>query len=291
MNDLLLWMSAKSFGTQQSFRAKVAEFDGGGRGSIARHRLAEWNLSKLAHAEFRAAPDGADWRVTPPVLAADDFQGRAILCGARTPTLSARLVVAAGPGQVEIRHQSAGPDVIQVCASNAPALAAISKEAAIPVQWNAPLAALAAGTSPNDATLQPTTMPIGGWTVTRFSRSQLGWVDSSAQEAAKARFGLFRFRSEYGTAYILIEGGQPWACEPAQAKFRILGRRSRALIYDSTAYELQVRSSCRPPSLVERALVLCSGHLPAFREGYFIYTHVERSMAGVVAELLGQRLY
>ena len=55
----------------------------------------------------------------------------------------------------------------------------------------ASLALLAACTPPKDMTLQPVELPVGGWEVTRFSKSQIAWVSSTAGEAAKAISGLF----------------------------------------------------------------------------------------------------
>lgn len=293
MNDLLLWISAKRAGSVQSFRGKATELDpGAAASSVAKHRLAEWNLSRLGHAEFGPAADGAEWRVAPPVLAAGDFHGpcRAVLCGARTPALVARLAASAEPGQIHVHPQSAGPDIIEAAASDAPGLARIAARAGIPIQWNASLALLAACTPPKAEVLEQAALPIGGWSVARFSRSQLAWAESSARDAAAARSGLFRFKADYATAYILIEDGLPWSCDSSQAKFRILGRRSRALAYDITAKAFMARSSCRPPALVERALVVCSGQVPTLRDGHFVYSRVERHVAAAAAALLGQRL-
>lgn len=293
MNELLLWMSAKRFGSEQSFRAKALELDAGqARTALARYRLAEWNLSKLGHAEFGLTADGAGWRIAPPVLAADDFQGpwRAILCGARTSKLVQRLTEVAGTDHLSIRQQPDGPDVIELTSESAPTLAEVAVKAGIRVQWNASLALLAACTPPKDVTLQPAELPVGGWEVSRFSKSHLAWVPSAAGEAAKVISGLFRFRADYRTTYILVEGSRPWTCSVSEAKFRILRRQNRALSYDHTAQEIAVAISCRPPLLVERALVLCSGELPTLRDGHLIYSRVRRSVAAAVAALLAQRL-
>lgn len=292
MNELLLWISARCSGSYQSFRAKVAELDARPARSVARYREAEWALSRLAHAEFGPAAAGAGWRVAPPVLAAGDHQGpwRAILCGARTPHLLSAIAAAAGC-EVEVTPQTRGPDTIEISAESACALAGASVRAGIPLQWNASLAVLAACGTPKTAALTPITMPIGGWTVARFSKTQLAWVSSSPAEASSVHSGLFQFKAErQATTYVLVEAGHPHACDPAAGKFRILGRRHRALSYDSLTQAFSVRASCRPPQLVERALVLCSGQLPTLRDGYVSYSRVDHSTAAAVASLLCQRL-
>jgi hypothetical protein len=292
MNDLLLWLSARKFGSSQAMRAKLAELEvPQATGRMASHRLAEWNLSKLGHVEFGPAAADSGWRVAPPVLAAGEYRGpaRAILCGARTPVLVKRLSAAAGTS-FRVRQQSSGPDVIEVACPNAPALAQLARQAEITVQWNASLAMLAASASPKSAVLQRRPLPIGGWVVARFSKSQLRWVESSQEEARSAVAGLFRFKAEYGTEYVLVEAGDAYASGAPEGKFRVLRERNRALSYDGAAQELLISSSCRPPLLVERALVLCSGHLPSYRDGKLIYVQVERSIALAVAAVLGQRI-
>jgi hypothetical protein len=299
VNELLLWMSVRGSGSRSSFRAKVAERDDGHTRTAAAHRLAEWDLSRLGHAEFEPDADRAGWRIAPPVLAAGDYQGpwRGILCGARTPSLAAALSDGAAECEVQQRAQPAAPDVIEVVAQSARALAEVASRSGIAVQWNASLAVLATCPPPQTG-LQPVPMPVGGWTVARFSKSELAWVPSSSTEALAAKSGLFRFAAEQQpTAYILVEGGQPHSCDAAGGKYCMLSRRSRAqrrrspvLSFDAHARELAVRASCRPPLLVERALVLCSGELPAFRDRHLVYSGIDRCVAAATAAFLGLRL-
>ncbi|MGE0773982.1 MAG: hypothetical protein AB7L36_02945 [Sphingomonadaceae bacterium] len=108
--------------------------------------------------------------------------------------------------------------------------------------------------------------------------------------ARSATAGLFRFRSDYTTQYILIEKGAAFATEPAAGKYRLLRRRYSAIAYRSADQALIVRATCRPPRLVERALVLSSGVLPKFMNGLLTYGGVELTVASAVAALLDQRL-
>lgn len=296
MNELLLWMSARQAGSAQSFRSQIAALGGVGRRSP--HRVAEWNLSKLGHAEFGSAATGEGWRVAPPVLAAGDpnKNGHALLCGARTPSLLDRLHTAAGP-RLKTSPQNGGPDVVELGTLSPEELAIIAEAARIDVQWNAPLAVLACSPKPTIQRLDPADIPIGGWDVSRFSKSNLAWVPSTVDDARATRDGFFRFRSDYSTQHILIEAGAPFATDPATGKYRLLARRNRlmrrrqgTMTYKSSDAVVRIRVSCRPPALVERALVLCSGSLPRFDNEYLAYDRVEPAVASAVAGLLEQRL-
>jgi hypothetical protein len=290
VNELLLWMSARRLGSEPAFRSKVAEL-GLSRSGHALWRTAKWNFEKLAHAEFAPAADGAGWRTAPPVLAAKENEGQfsAILCGARTPALLARLA-AAGATCAHIPQQD-GPDVVQVSAATACELEDAAAKACIRVQWKAPLAILCCATAPKQVALQPAVLPVGGWTVSQFSKPALEWTATTLRTATEARSGLFRFRSDYETIYILKKEGHAYACDPAVGKYRILRPRNRVLGYAAADNVLSVTATCRPPALIERALVLCSGRLPTFNNGRLNFQQVGRSVAQAAAAVLGQRLH
>jgi hypothetical protein len=296
MNELLLWMSARRSGSEQSFRAKIAELQPAGHRAGALYRQAKWDFSKLGHAEFGAAADGAGWRVAPPTLAAGDYQEpcRAILCGARTPRMLEALAVHGPQGSVGVQAQHTAPDLVSVSARSPDELAALATKSGFPLQWNAATAILLTAVPPAAARLERIAMPIGGWTVSRFSKTQLAWVDCSARDASILAGGLFRFRAErQPNKYVLVEHREPFACDPLSAKYRIIlrsRRRNRPMSYDAGSQTLAIRASCRPPALVERALVICSGTLPVFREGRILYGRVDRRTAAAVATFLGQGL-
>ena len=86
MNELLYWMSVRRSGSAKTFAAKVAEA-AQGRAGAAPHKMAEWNLARLGHAEFSQSAGSDGWRIAPPVLAAVEGSSgaRGVLCGARTP--------------------------------------------------------------------------------------------------------------------------------------------------------------------------------------------------------------
>lgn len=293
MNELLLWMSARRSGTAQSFRAKAAQL-GVLRAGGAAWRTAQWNLEKLAHAEFAPAAGGDAWRVAPPVLAAGqarpDGSVRAVLCGARTPGLVDRLRGGGSEAELAIRGQPEGPDLIEVVARGVGALEQLAASAGVRVQPSAPLAILCCATPPKRVRLQSASIPLGGWTVSAFSKTALEWRPTTPRAARDARSGLFRFRSDYETVHILVKDGAAWTCDPAAAKYRILRPRNRVLAYSATERVLSLRATCRPPALIERALVLCSGLIPEYTDGALVYREVDRAVAQAAASVLGQRL-
>jgi hypothetical protein len=289
MNELLLWMSARHSGSAEAFRSKVAELGlVGGRWA---QRIAQWNVGSLGHAEFAPRAGGEGWRVAPPVLAAGDpcRGGHAFLCGARAAPLLARLSVTFG-SQLSQDPQIGGPDIVQVAAPTATVLADQAAAAGIEIQWNAPLAILACCPRPSALQLPPMDIPVGGWHVSLFSETGFEWVQSSMDAARSATAGLFRFRSDFATHYILIEKGAAFATEAAAGKCRLFRRRYSAIAYRSSDQALIVRASCRPPPLVERALILSSGALPTLTNGLLTYGGVEPIVASAVATLLDQRL-
>jgi hypothetical protein len=296
VNELLIWISARRSGSIRSFRARVAELepDSARRGQgPAAHRLAAWTLSKLGHAEFEEAACGAGWRIAPPVLAAGDVYGspHAVLCGARSAELLDALAAYGGADRLTVSFQPSGPDLVELRADSATVLVETARKVGIPIQWNASLAILSICPFVSGIVLQERTIPVGaGWEVSRFSKSRKAWVASKTVEVQSLRLGLFRFTGEYDTTYILNEGGRSWSCDPAVGKFRILTSRHRALVYSPGAAELAVAASCRPPELIERALVVSSGRLPDFRDGILVYTHLTRPIAEAAAALLGQSL-
>lgn len=286
MNELLLWASAVGSGTDASFKRKATELLPARRGGLAAHSRALWNLGSLAHCEFRD-PVGGGWRVAPPVLAAGDPAGSvgAILCGARSNPLLARLTTAAGDS-VSRRDQQDAPDLIEVRTSAPADLMSISRESGIPIQWNASLAILAAFEPPSLGSFAEIPVPSGGWTVERFSRSGMRWVPSSVAEAGRKSLGLFRFTSDYRTSHVFRKGESTREVPPGIAKYWALGRRQRAMRLDLSRGIASFPLAARPPGLIDRALVVASGILPAVSDSRLIYSGVTAPVAAAAAAAL-----
>jgi len=193
---------------------------------------------------------------------------------------------------VSAAPQDQAPETVSITGSLPGELISLSHDCSIPVQWNAPLAILGSATTPAETRLTPKELPVGnGWTVSRFSKSGLTWVPSRLQEAQQAARGLFQFKSDYGSETVLKEGGETFAVDPLLGKYRILTKRNRPIHFDAASTTLSVPVTCRPPALVERALVVCSGRLPAVRDGWLIYSSVSAYVAEAAAALLDQRLH
>ena len=142
----------------------------------------------------------------------------------------------------------------------------------------------------------PFAVPLGnGWRVDRFSPERLNWAASSRQEVLATKEQLFRFESDYEKHYLLSTRGCHFRVAQQVGKFIALRRHHQKVVrYDAKTGCFSLPSICRPPLLVERALVLCSGR-PARYEvangrGVVHYEGVPLSIAISAASLLRQEL-
>ncbi len=310
LDYLLLWLSAKEQGSWSQFRGAVEELcveqDAESSGVVdnadradeigsdlpfyQRNRFA---LQRLGHVEFFSNEAEQGWRVVPPVVALlPSDSGEGILCGARSSDLIERLdrvddvdiIRADGPGmpqRIEIRGTS-----------HAVALAA--SRLGVLVQANAATAILSAVPVVRDpAAWNRTTIPeTQGWTVHRFSSSRLGWTESTRTDATKTRTGFFRFVMKHQRFYYLRWFDHTYRV-PVQVGKYVVMRKTRDLVaYDAVTRTLSVPVSCRPPLLIERALILCAGLLPAFDapSRRLKYTCIPPNVARLTAQLLWQEV-
>ncbi len=288
-NDLLIWMSARGHGSWPQFRAAAEEFrlepraaSEGGNGAndatardLPVYQAARLTLERLAHVEFYSSTAGSDWRVVPPALAIHNEGDRwvGILCGARPPGLRDRV------GQNAATWESQGtpgmPDRLRLMATNLAALKTASRAAGVHCQVDAPASLLAAIPPVDDPRSRfPAEVPSGpGWTIEEFLPSKLHWTMQDAQgmrtlefrDVHARRTGLFRFRMRYHRDHYLRWGGRTYAVPVQVGKYSVLRyRRVRGFVrYHSSRSLLSVPVSCRPPLLIERALVLHTGLLPS----------------------------
>lgn len=288
LNDLLTWMSALGHGSWSQFRAAVerlhvepsaSDEDGGNAGDATAddlpvYQAARFSLERLAHVEFYSSTADANWRVVPPALAVHREGERlvGILCGARSPRLRDRVE----GSHVEWESQAVPgmPDRIRLVTAEPAALEAVSKAAGAHIQLEAPLSLLAA-IPPVDClrgrvSAEPPATP--GWTIERFLTSTLRWTARDRTGARDLRYcdvdacrmGLFRFRMGFQRFHYLRWRGKTYRTQVQLGKYAVLRyRRARGLLrYDRSQALLSVPMSCRPPLLVERALILCTGLLP-----------------------------
>jgi hypothetical protein len=304
---LLLWMSARGSGSWQQFRGAVEDMrlavDADPRSPVETdsadglplYQLLRLNLERIGHAEFFKGAAGADWRIVPPVLAisgtGDDALG--VIAGARSPRRLARVRETFGDKLREAVLD--GYPTHQVGFAAAPELAAIGKQAGLLVQHDAPLTILLSLPSVDSVLARRSTdLPFGGgWSVERFSTSTLTWKSAVRDEAERVSMGLFRFSFRNERRVLLCTRGDTREVAAQIGKYALLKRAKRkVLTYERATRTIAVPPICRPPLLVERALILSAGVLPAFdpSTGRLVYAGVPEPVARVAAQLLRQDL-
>lgn len=305
-NELLLWLSARREGSWQQFRAAVEELhsDDGAPGAedndeFPLHRQLRLDLERLAHVEFFARDCEKGWRVAPPTLAAHPVPGgvRGVLCGARSPALRERVLRAAEKLGCEMTDSPGVPEVIRLVAADAPALTEAASKAGVHFQPDAPLAILShlPACDPPRRGSKQAEFPVGvDWDIHEFDESNLVWRKTDRRHVLSARAGIFRFLFRYQRPrYFLRWTRSTYELPRAIAIYTLLRRSRRHLLsYNATARTLRFPAICRPPQLLERALVLCSGLPPVYNPATtsLTYADVPMGIAGFAAELLHQSL-
>ncbi len=307
---MLLWLSARGKGSWQEFRAAVeklqlaedleldaaAEFEDQ---NFPVHQQLRLNLERLGHVEFFARECDKGWRVAPPTLAATcGLNGwRGVLCGARSDSLLRRFTEAIDHLHVEVIPQAAAPDVYRVFTSEREELAKAGERSGLHFEGDAPLAILS-HLPPIDHSSRgaPTAeFPLGAdWVIHEFLADMPGWRKVTRAAANSARTGFFRFIIHFQRPrYFLRRSGGTYELPRAVGIYALLRRHHYSVLrFDGGARSLALPAVCRPPGLLERALVLCSGLPPAFdaRDSRLIYHDVEPEVARFSAELLRQTL-
>jgi hypothetical protein len=315
---LLLWMSARVQGSWQQFRAAIEELqlndssdtvDGESdeadeqpaeRRSLPLYHEARLNLQRLGHAEFFSGAAGSDWRVAPPTLAVVEHERGwiGVLAGARSSALLQRLVVAAAGCELNTSRLPACPDQIRLFASEQHQLRAAADIAGLQFQACAPAAILSSIPRIDDPAIRrPSQLPFGDdWRVEGFSPQALAWKPGSVASAHCASFGLYRFLRWHEASVFLCANGSVLRVPGQVGKYLALkASRRRIVSYNAGERRFSVPASCRPPFLIERALVLCSGVPPVYeaREssvGFLHYSNVPAQIARLTSALLLQEL-
>jgi hypothetical protein len=309
-NNLLLYLSARGEGSWQQFRAAVEELhlietEGGSNepekdddaGGLPLYQLLRLNLQRLGHVEFFAGASESDWRTSPPALAVTGQRHcqLGVLAGARSASLMRRFQQEAATLKIETLAFPAAPDQFRVIAEDQSALAALSERAGLLLQEDAPLAILASlPTVDNLSLLREVELPIGKeWAIDQFSTRMLGWRAASRENAFGAAVGLFRFSLRHRKHVLLCAKGRTFEVPGQVGKFIALRHNRRKVFsYEACDEVLSVPAGCRPPFLVERALILCSGKLPSYdaASGKLRYYEVNRTTAELACGLLRQEL-
>jgi hypothetical protein len=308
-DELLLWLSARREGSWHQFRAVVEELHCSendsdlngeartGDNEFPLHQQLRLNLECAAHVEFFERDSRYVWRIAPAVLAAHPATGgfRAVLCGARSPELRERMLSVAQKCGCEMVIRWGVPEVIRLAASNVNALAEAAAQAHVHFQPDAPLAILShiRPCNPPTRRSEQSVFPTGeGWRIREFDTGALRWRASDRQRAQALRAGVLEFSLYDDWRYFLRSSGGTFKLPRAVALYSILRRHRDLLRYDEQIHALSLPGTCRPPRLLERALVLCSGFPPTFNpaNSRLTYTDVPSDIARLVAELLRQPL-
>jgi hypothetical protein len=311
-NELMLWMSARCEGSWSQFRSAVEEFhveteEAGGDGDDSNdvtgsdlpiYQAIRLGLQRLAHVEFFSSKTERDWRVVPSALAVIQKDGKwvGIFCGARSPVLHAKLNQLGSSVSWDSQGIPGMPDRIRIIAEELRELYQTANQMGLAVQMEAPNCLLAAIPPVDDPRSRfPSEPPAGpGWIIERFSSSQLRWEESDFSYANRATTGLFRFRMRHQRFHYLRWRGKTYGVQVQVGKYVLLRhRRVRNLIsYNYKESVFSFPTICRPPLLIERALVLCSGLLPRLERSSSLleYTQVPENVARLAAGLLGQEI-
>lgn len=308
-NELLLWLSARREGSWQQFRAAVEklhsvenDFDLNGDSQTADnefplHQQLRLNFECAAHAEFFDRDSRYMWRIAPPVLAAHPTMGgfRAVLCGARSPALVERVLRVGKECGCETVIRRGVPDVIRFAASNIGAISDITAQARVYFQPDSSLAILShiRPFNPPTRRSEQSVFPTGeGWRIREFDVVALRWRASDRRRAQAVQAGVLEFSLYDDWRYFLRWSGGTFKLPRAVALYALLRRHRGLLCYDAQTRALNIPGTCRPPRLLERALVLCSGFPPSFdpATSRLTYTDVPADIARFAAELLRQPL-
>lgn len=287
MSDLLLeWMSFRMSGDLADVRA---DFTGGTRVQ----RLAD-DLSMLGHLEVTAP---SSWHVAPPVIAGFPGDAKepatAILCGARTSGVLSRLNEAC-TGQattVNTTPVPGRPSIVALRGASPGDLAEVADRAGLLFQKDAAFTLLACLPTIRQWPRTPCPMVAGRVeTVYRFSRSKLEWIESSLAEATTKRVGLFRIKRDWDRVTILKAGASQYARIDDRAGRFIIAAKRRDARWDANSQTLSFPLRLYPPAIVARALVLCTGVLPVYKDRRVVFGGITPSVLKLALAVTGLRL-
>ena len=307
--ELLIWMSAREKGSWPQFRSAVdryyteqnlIEASGGPskdseETKFSAHQMLRFELQRLAHVEFNSAGTMIHWRVAPPSLAVHEIGGewKGVLCGARHPKLMNKL---AKIDAFDFHNISSMPDKIICIYVDLQSLIQTTTDLGLTIQLDAPASILAAIPPVDDPRCRkPEKLFEGpGWIIQRFSTSKLAWVGASQEDPIKTDTGLFRYRMKYRQFSFLRWRGKTFEIDAQAGKFIVLKHRGlrKHIVYDSNLRLFAVPASLRPPLLIERALILCTGSLPHYEKntGRLEYSGIPIRIAQLASELLRQQM-
>jgi hypothetical protein len=121
---------------------------------------------------------------------------------------------------------------------------------------------------------------------------KLLWRRIERTELGASKFGVFRFSIYFQPdRHFLCWKNAFFEMPRGAAIYALLHRYRRDVVhYNGTSAVFVVPAACRPPVVLERALVLCSGLRPQYSDSRLFYSDVPLEIARLATELLQQRL-
>lgn len=324
-DDLLLWMSAQQKGSWSQFRNsvnrlqdKAEEFEDNEEASpdtqefdasmkLPIYRILQLNLSMLGHAEFYYEDNRYLWRIVPPLLAATESKEliRVALCGARWPGFIEDITKYASHLTdiiIERFPQSNAPEALLLTFKNWQGVIKFAELSNFSIQKHTPMALLSS--VPRliyPSSLRAKSLPYGlGWSVEHFHTGKLKWIRVSTNGKDYPLQGLKKFSAQYAPIqyFVTRRTGRKrkvisHEVSPRIGKYLALKSKKKSVIkYDREKESVILPAICRPPILIERALVLCSGLLPLLDRNHYnlTYTGVPLEVARTIGKLLEQEL-
>jgi hypothetical protein len=196
---------------------------------------------------------------------------------------------------MEVLPMVDAPDSISLLSGNTIAVEAAAKAIGLLVQRDAASAILQSLPTVGDSAVQRIArFPVGAdWRIEYFDERTFNWCTATRRVAESAARGLFRFSFGHQRMFFWCWRGYVFAVPGQVGKFLALKKRRRHVLrYNDQAKELRIPMPCRPPFLIERGLLACSGTLPLVdtSAGVLCYSDVPRAIAMLAAGLLGQEL-
>jgi hypothetical protein len=128
--------------------------------------------------------------------------------------------------------------------------------------------------------------------VRRFSKNDLRWVPSSLEEAQQAVRGLFHIKRDWNWIVLLKENKDSQSEIDMAAGRLAVASGSRRMQVDLKARSLRIPLALKPPTVISRALALCSGMLPEIETEKRVMTFrgISNRIARLAASVTGLRL-
>lgn len=252
------------------------------------------NLRALAYLDVDVDPRNAmprRWSLSPPVLVTLPSLPSAILTGRRPPNLIDQLIDTADRFNADVNTSDATgrPTRIQIDAEHPGVLQQVADKVDLPLIFDAPRRILERMPTIQDILRsQPELLVPDGCHFERFDRSRNRWIEVDASEQRLA--GGYQIRFPTGERRHAVWTNGVWReCGNATVKYAgAAAVGEHIMAYDKEKQELTCLFGARPPGLFERALILCSGELPATPGDHrSIYRNVSDHVHRWIAAKLG----